>query len=66
MSERAQGDEVIMDFVTHKQPLDGGRIGCPEDLDGAAIFFMGDESRFVTGQVFSVDGGWAISDGHPG
>lgn len=66
MSERAQGDEVIMDFVTHKQPLDGGRIGCPEDLDGAAVFFMGDESRFVTGQVFSVDGGWAISDGHPG
>jgi NAD(P)-dependent dehydrogenase (short-subunit alcohol dehydrogenase family) len=65
MSERAQGDEGIMDFVARKQPLDGGRIGRPGDLDGAAVFFMGDESRFVTGQVLSVDGGWTISDGLP-
>ena len=44
-------------------PLDGGRIGLPGDLDGAALFFMSDESRFVTGQVLSVDGGWCVSEG---
>lgn len=63
MARRAVGDERIMDFIRTKQPLDGGRIGQPEDLDGAAVFFMSDGARFVTGQVLSVDGGWAVSDG---
>jgi len=63
MSERAQGNEEIMRFVSSKQPLDGGRIGEAGDLDSAAVFFMGDESRFVTGQVLAIDGGWSVSDG---
>tara|TARA_Y100001934_G_scaffold249031_1_gene310137 strand:- start:2487 stop:3275 length:789 start_codon:yes stop_codon:yes gene_type:complete len=60
MSERAQTNDDIMNFIQSKQPLDGGRIGQPDDLDSAAIFFMSDESRFVTGQVLSVDGGWSV------
>jgi NAD(P)-dependent dehydrogenase (short-subunit alcohol dehydrogenase family) len=63
MSKRAQGDADIMGFITTKQPLDGGRIGQPGDLDSAAVFFLSEESRFVTGQVLSVDGGWSLSDG---
>lgn len=63
MSERAQGNEAIMNFLRTKQPLDGGRIGRPEDLDSATVFFLGDESRFVTGQVLAVDGGWCVSEG---
>ena len=63
MSHRAQGDEAIMKFIAGKQPLDGGRIGKPEDLDSAAVFFMSDESKFVTGQVLAVDGGWTVSEG---
>lgn len=63
MSQRAQGDERIMNFIKTKQPLDGGRIGQPDDLDSAAVFFMSDESRFVTGQVLAVDGGWSHSEG---
>ena len=63
MSERASKDATILDFVATKQPLDGGRNGRPEDLDGAAIFFMSDASRFTTGQVMYVDGGWEISEG---
>lgn len=63
MSERAQGNEEIMRFVATKQPLDGGRIGEAGDLDSAAVYFLGEESRFVTGQVLSVDGGWSVSDG---
>jgi NAD(P)-dependent dehydrogenase (short-subunit alcohol dehydrogenase family) len=63
MSERASKDEVILDFVKTKQPLDGGRNGRPEDLDGAAVYFMSDASRFTTGQVLYIDGGWDISEG---
>lgn len=63
MSQRAQSDRKILKFIRTKQPLDGGRIGRPEDLDAAAIFFMSDESRFVTGQVLAVDGGWCVSEG---
>lgn len=63
MSVRASTDEVIMNFVKTKQPLDGGRIGQPEDLDGAAIYFMSDASKFTTGQTLYVDGGWEVSEG---
>jgi NAD(P)-dependent dehydrogenase (short-subunit alcohol dehydrogenase family) len=63
MSERAQGNEAILEFIKTKQPLDGGRIGKPEDLDSAAIFLLSDESKFVTGQVLAIDGGWSVSEG---
>jgi NAD(P)-dependent dehydrogenase (short-subunit alcohol dehydrogenase family) len=63
MSVRASTDETIMNFVKTKQPLDGGRIGQPEDLDGAAIYFMSDSSKFTTGQTLYVDGGWEVSEG---
>lgn len=63
MSQRAANDELIMNFIKTKQPLDGGRIGNAQDLVGAAIYFMSDYSNFTTGQVLSVDGGWSISEG---
>lgn len=63
MSARAQGDEDVLSFIATKQPLDGGRIGQPEDLDAAAVYFMSEDSKFVTGQVLAVDGGWSVSDG---
>ena len=63
MAQRAARDEAILAFIRLKQPLDGGRIGRPEDLDGAAVYFLSDESAFVTGQVLAVDGGWTVSEG---
>jgi NAD(P)-dependent dehydrogenase (short-subunit alcohol dehydrogenase family) len=63
MSDRAQANDEIMSFIKQKQPLDGGRIGLPEDVDGAAVFLMSDAAKFVTGQVLTVDGGWSISEG---
>jgi NAD(P)-dependent dehydrogenase (short-subunit alcohol dehydrogenase family) len=61
MAARAASNENILKFLKKKQPLDGGRIGQPEDLDGLAIYFMSDASKFTTGQVVAVDGGWSVS-----
>ena len=63
MAQRAANDETILAFIRTKQPLEGGRIGAPSDLDGAAIYFMSDYSKFTTGQILTVDGGWSISEG---
>jgi NAD(P)-dependent dehydrogenase (short-subunit alcohol dehydrogenase family) len=63
MAARASTDDAILSFIKKKQPLDGGRIGKPEDLDGLAIYFMSDSSKFTTGQVVAVDGGWSITEG---
>lgn len=63
MSQRAVGNDDIVRFVQAKQPLDGGRVGCPEDVDGAALFLLSRTSRFITGQVLAVDGGWTVSEG---
>ncbi len=35
-----------------------GRNGAPEDLDGPLLFLCSDASRYVTGQVLMVDGGF--------
>lgn len=61
MSERACGNDEIMSFIKQKQPLDGGRIGVPSDVDGAAAFLLSRDARFITGQVLAVDGGWTVS-----
>jgi NAD(P)-dependent dehydrogenase (short-subunit alcohol dehydrogenase family) len=66
MSRRAAGDEAIVNFIKTKQPLDGGRIGRPEDLDSAIVYLLCDASRFVTGQVLNVDGGWSVTEGQHG
>lgn len=63
MAQRASHNESILSFIKTKQRLDGGRIGNPSDLDGAAVYFMSDQSRFTTGQLLAVDGGWEVSEG---
>jgi NAD(P)-dependent dehydrogenase (short-subunit alcohol dehydrogenase family) len=63
MAKRAAEDDVILSFIKTKQPLEGGRIGQPSDLDGLATYFMSDLSKFTTGQLIAVDGGWTVSEG---
>ena len=63
MAQRAANDDAIQSFIKTKQPLDGGRIGEPEDLDAAVVYFLSEQSRFVTGQVLAVDGGWTVTEG---
>ncbi len=64
LSERAQSNEPLMEYVKYKQPLDQGRIGTVEDIDGAVVFLLSDESKFMTGQVVTVDGGFSLSEGY--
>ena len=62
MAQRAADDPEILEYIARKQPLDGGRIGRPEDLDEAAVFLMSDGAKYISGQVLAVDGGWTLSD----
>jgi 3-oxoacyl-[acyl-carrier protein] reductase len=44
-----------LDAITAAYPV--GRIGTPEDVAYCALFLASDESAFVTGSVYLVDGG---------
>jgi NAD(P)-dependent dehydrogenase (short-subunit alcohol dehydrogenase family) len=35
-----------------------GRLGQPDDIAGMAVYLASDESRWVTGSVLPVDGGY--------
>ena len=63
MSQRASNDEAIQQYIRTKQPLDGGRIGQPQDLDEAVVYLLSDASKYMTGQVVTIDGGWSVSEG---
>jgi NAD(P)-dependent dehydrogenase (short-subunit alcohol dehydrogenase family) len=63
MSRRAAEDAATMSYIGTKQPLDGGRIGRPSDVDAAVVYFLSDQAKFITGQVLAIDGGWAVSEG---
>lgn len=47
--------EKIIDLTPMK------RFGVPEDLDGTLLFFCSNASKFVTGIVINVDGGFGVS-----
>ena len=34
------------------------RLGNPDDISPSVIFFLGDDSRYITGQNLIIDGGW--------
>jgi len=47
-------------FTDRMRSIALGRIGHPEDVADAALFFASDLSRYITGQVLGVDGGMLI------
>ena len=49
-------DAAFSQWVVGRTPL--GRWGTPEDFEGAAVFLASPASRFITGQILYVDGGW--------
>ena len=53
--EAAGNPEKLRSAFTKAIPL--GRIGQPDDLPGAILFFSSDDAAFITGQTISVSGG---------
>lgn len=45
-------------YAREKIPL--GRLGQPEDVAGAVVFFCSDDAAYVTGHTLVVDGGWLL------
>jgi gluconate 5-dehydrogenase len=56
MNQPLIDDPEFNAWVVQRTPL--GRWGRPEDFEGIAVFLASDASRFVTGQIVYVDGGW--------
>jgi NAD(P)-dependent dehydrogenase (short-subunit alcohol dehydrogenase family) len=61
MSQRAAADPATQAFSRRKQPLAGGFVPA-EDIAQAALYLLSPESRAMTGQTLTVDGGWSVTD----
>jgi 2-keto-3-deoxy-L-fuconate dehydrogenase len=56
---RAQGDfEKAKAAFIARQPM--GRMAQPEEIAEMVIYLASDDSAFITGQAFVIDGGWSI------
>ena len=64
MAQRAAIDPGILAYARRKQPLAGEMLD-PDEVAKAAIYFLSDESRAVTGQLLKVDGGWSVTSVSP-
>lgn len=57
-SEPVQQSQKFIDLLAERTIL--GRIGLPEELAGIFVFLASDAARYITGQNFTVDGGWTV------
>ena len=59
VTDAAANPEKLREAFRRSIPI--GRLGQPEDLSGAILFFASDAASFVTGQVLSVSGGLTMA-----
>ncbi|MFO1146915.1 MAG: SDR family oxidoreductase [Alsobacter sp.] len=50
--------EKVRQAFIDRQPI--GRLGKPEEIAAMAVYLAGDEAAYTTGQIFLVDGGFAL------
>ncbi len=56
---RQQGDfEKAKAAFIARQPM--GRLAQPEEIAALVVYLASDEAAFVTGQTFTIDGGWSV------
>jgi 2-keto-3-deoxy-L-fuconate dehydrogenase len=57
---RSSGEpvEAVRQAFVDRQPM--GRLGRPEEVAALAVYLASDESAFATGQIYLVDGGFAL------
>ena len=58
-SEYFWKDDARRKAFEAQQPI--RRLGQPEDVAGLALHLASDESAFITGQVFVIDGGYSAA-----
>ena len=59
VTDTASNPEKLREAFRRAIPM--GRLGQPDDLVGAILFFASDAASFVTGQVLSVSGGLTMA-----
>lgn len=62
MDKVFEANPVTREHAISRTPM--GRLGQPEDLEGAVVYLTSDASRFVTGHILYVDGGWTAGGGY--
>ncbi len=63
MAAAAIADPVDREFWMERIPL--GRPGRPEEMAGVATFLLSDDASYVTGAIFTADGGITAHSGQP-
>jgi len=61
VSARSNGQSGLFEFIQKKQPLTGDMVDAQE-VARAALFLLSEEARPITGEVLTVDAGWAITN----
>lgn len=62
MAARSTTNPTTLHYLRTKQPLAAGP-GRADDVAEAALYLCEPASRFVTGAILAVDGGWHLSEG---
>jgi 3-oxoacyl-[acyl-carrier protein] reductase len=57
-ANRTTTPKEMVDDIVRNIPL--SRMGQPQDLVGMCLFLLSDEAKWITGQIFNVDGGQII------
>lgn len=57
MAAQGNFEKAYQAFVDRQKM---GRLGLPEEIGALAVYLASDESAFVTGQEFVIDGGWSM------
>ena len=56
MTKNVEENEIANNFIKASTPL--GYMGEPDDIAYAVVYLASNESKYVTGSILYVDGGW--------